>query len=49
LGASGDGLLFDRAIKILLGEGAGANGCVGSTNGNENLHCPLCAENKRVM
>jgi hypothetical protein len=49
LGASGNGLLFDRATQVLLHDVAGAYGCVGSTNGNENLHCQLCTENKRVM
>jgi hypothetical protein len=46
LGASGNGLLFDRATQVLLHDVAGAYGCVGSTKGNENLHCPLCTENK---
>jgi len=46
LGASGNGLLFDRATQILLHAVAIAYGCVRSTNGNENLHCPLCTENK---
>ena len=49
LGASGNGLLFDRATQVLLHEVAGAYGCVGSTNGNENPHCALCIDNKRVM
>jgi len=46
LGAAGNGLLFDRATQILLHDVANAYGCVGSTNCNENLHCPLCAEKK---
>lgn len=46
LGAAGNGLLLDLATRTLLHDVAGAYGCVGSTNGNENLHCPLCAENK---
>jgi hypothetical protein len=46
LGASGNGLLFDRATQILLHEVATAYGCVGSAKGNENLQCPLCTENK---
>lgn len=35
--------------RALLHDVAVAYGCVGLTNGNENLHCSLCAENKRVM
>ena len=46
LGASGNGLLFDRVTKLLLHEVASAYGCGGSTNGKENLHCPLCVESK---
>jgi hypothetical protein len=46
LGASGNGLVFDRATQALLHEVASAYGCVGLTNENENLHCPLCAEKK---
>jgi hypothetical protein len=46
LGAPGNGLLFDRATQVLLHEVAGAYGCVGLTNGNESLHCLLCAEKK---
>jgi len=46
LGASGNGFLFDRATQVLLHDVARAYGCVSSTNGNENFHCPLCTENK---
>jgi putative transposase len=46
LGAAGNGLLMDLATRTLLHEVAGAYGCVGLTNGNENLHCPLCQQNK---
>ena len=44
--AAGNGLLLDSATRTLLHEVAGAYGCVGLTDGNENLHCPLCAGNK---
>jgi hypothetical protein len=46
LGAAGNGLFLDLATKTLLHKVADAYGCVGSTNGNEDLHCPLCAEKK---
>jgi len=46
LGAAGNGLILDLATRTLLHDVAGAYGCVGLTNGNENLHCPLCAEKK---
>jgi hypothetical protein len=46
LGASGNGLLFDRVTQALLHDVASAYGCVGSTDGNENPHCPLCLENE---
>ena len=46
LGVAGNGLLLDLATRTLLHDVAGAYGCAGLTNGDENLHCPLCAENK---
>jgi hypothetical protein len=46
LGSAGNGLLMDLATRTLLHDVAGAYGCAGLTNGNENPHCPLCAENK---
>lgn len=46
LGAAGNGLLLDLATRTLLHDVAGAYGCAGLTDGNESLHCPLCAENK---
>jgi hypothetical protein len=46
LGAAGNRLLLDLATRTLLHDVASAYGCVGLTNGNENLHCPLCAEKK---
>jgi hypothetical protein len=49
LGAAGNGLLLDLATRTLLHDVAGAYGCAGLTNSKENVHCPLCAENKRVM
>jgi hypothetical protein len=48
LGASGNGLLFDRATQVLLHDTAGTYGYVGLTNDNKNLHCPLCDDNKRL-
>jgi hypothetical protein len=46
LGAAGNGLMFDRATQILLHDVAKAYGCVGSSSGKENLHCPLCTDKK---
>ena len=46
LGAAGNGFLLDLATRILLHDVAGAYGCVGLTNGDENLHCSLCADKK---
>jgi hypothetical protein len=46
LGAAGNGLLLDLATRTLIHDVAGAYGCVGLSNGDENLHCPLCIENK---
>lgn len=46
LGAAGNGLLLNLATRTLLYDVAGAYGCAGLTNDDENLHCPLCIENK---
>lgn len=46
LGAAGNGLILDVGTRTLLHNVAGAYGCVGLTKGDENLHCPLCAEKR---
>jgi hypothetical protein len=46
LGAAGNGLLLDHATQVLLHRVAAAYGCVGLTDGEENLHCQICQQNK---
>ncbi len=46
LGAAGNGLLLDLTTRTLLHDVARPYGCAGSTDDNENLHCPLCADKK---
>lgn len=46
LGSAGNGLQMDNATQVLLHQVAAAYGCVSSANGDENLHCPFCAEKK---
>ena len=46
LGAAGNGFVMDRATQVLLHEIAAAYGCLGLTDDNENLHCPLCQQKK---
>lgn len=46
LGAAGNGLLMDHATQAQLHEVAVAYGCVGSNDNQENLHCPICQQNK---
>jgi hypothetical protein len=46
LGAAGNGLLMDHATQAQLHEVASAYGCVGSSDDKENLHCPICQQNK---
>lgn len=46
LGAAGNGFVLDHATQVLLHEVAAAYGCVGLTEGGDNLHCPLCEQTK---
>jgi hypothetical protein len=46
LGGAGNGFVLDHATQILLHDVARAYGCVGLTNGEENLHCPLCEQHE---
>jgi hypothetical protein len=46
LGAAGNGFVLDRATQVLLHEVAAAYGCGGLVEDKENLHCPLCIQNK---
>jgi hypothetical protein len=46
LGAAGNGFLMDHATQVLLHQVAVAYGCVGLVEDKENLHCPLCIQNK---
>ncbi len=46
LGAAGNGLLMDHATRVRIHEVAANYGCVGLTDDNENLRCPLCEQNK---
>lgn len=46
LGAAGNGFLLDHATQVLLHEVAASYGCGGLTDGEENLHCHLCEQNK---
>jgi hypothetical protein len=49
LGKDGRGIVVDQATLIRVHELAAVYGGVGLGAEDENLHCPLCAENKRVM
>jgi len=49
MGAAGNGFQLDHATQVLLHEVAAAYGCVGLTENNENLHCTLCEQNKKLM
>ena len=46
LSSAGNGLQMDHATQVLLHQVAAAYGCVSSADGDENLHCPLCEQNK---
>jgi hypothetical protein len=46
LGAAGNGFVLDHATQVLIHEVAAAYGCVGLADDKENLHCPLCQQNK---
>jgi hypothetical protein len=46
LGSAGNGLQMDNATQVLLHQVAAAYGCVSSADGEENLHCSLCQQNK---
>ena len=46
LGPARMGLLMDHATQVLLHKIAADYGCAGLTDGEENLHCPLCEQNK---
>ena len=45
MGAAGNGFLMDNATQVLLHQVAAAYGCVGLTEGSQNLHCLLCEQN----
>ena len=49
LGKAGRGLVVDQATLIRVHEIAEVYGGVGLDQDENNLHCPLCAEKKRVM
>ena len=49
LGKDGRGLVVDQPTLAQVHGLAVMYGCVGSDAEDKNLHCPLCAENKRVM
>jgi hypothetical protein len=46
LGAAGNGFVLDHATQVLIHEVAAAYGCGGLADDKENLHCPLCQQNK---
>jgi hypothetical protein len=46
LGAAGNGLLMDHSTNTQLHEVASAYGCGGSYDDKENMHCPICQQNK---
>lgn len=46
LGAAGNGFVLDHAMQVKLHEVAKAYGCAGLEEGQENLHCALCEQNK---
>jgi hypothetical protein len=49
LGKDGRGLVVDQPTLARVHELAVVYGGVGLDTEDKNLHCPLCAENKRVM
>jgi hypothetical protein len=49
LGAAGKGLVMNRATIARAHELAAMYGGVGLDRGENNLHCPFCTENKRLM
>jgi hypothetical protein len=44
--AAGNGFVLDHATQVRIHEVAATYGCVGLTDDKENLHCPLCQQNK---
>lgn len=44
--AAGNGFVLDHATQVRIHEVAATYGCVGLTDGEENLHCPLCEQTK---
>ena len=44
--AAGNGFVLDHATRVRIHEVAANYGCVGLTDENENLRCPLCEQNK---
>ena len=49
LGSAGNGLLVDRATRVLVHELASALLGAGFSSDDENVHCPVCDENKGPM
>jgi hypothetical protein len=49
LGQAGKGLVVDQPTLARVHQLSAAYGCVGLGQDGENLHCPLCTENTRVM
>ena len=49
LGQAGKGLVVDPATAARVHQLSAVYGCVGLGEEDENLHCPLCAENTWVM
>jgi hypothetical protein len=44
--AAGNGFVLDHATQVRIHEVAATYGCVGLSDDRENLHCPLCQQNK---
>ena len=49
LGSAGKGLVIDLATMVRIHELAAVYGGVGLDPDQDNVHCPLCIENKAVM
>lgn len=49
LGKAGKGLVMDLATMKRIHQLAAVYGCAGLEPDENNLHCPLCTENKQVM
>lgn len=49
LGQAGKGLVVDQATPARVHQLSARYGCVGLGEEDENLHCPLCADNTWVM